>query len=146
MTTWKILGTYLSRAVKVAEASLRQKFEFKELENSVVLVVLGRPTSAEPLRELLVALIAQNPLAIGLFGINARVAFDILISELSDGVQRRHIMTRVSKDSEIEAAVEELLQATWPSEERFDEWTDYAIVNVDGDLKRIEGAVKRICA
>jgi hypothetical protein len=131
--------------VKVAEVSSRQQLELNELEHSVVLVTLGRPIPVETMRALLRPLIAQSPLAIVLCGINARLAFDMLISELSDGIQRPHIMTRLLEDDEIEAAVEGLLQATWPSDERFDDWTDYAIVNLDGDLKRVEQIVERMC-
>lgn len=144
MIRWNELGRYLSRAVKVAEVSSRQQLEFNDLGNSVVLVVLGRTIPVEAMRALLKALIVQSPLAIVLFGVNARVAFDRLIANLSDGIQRPHIMTQLLEDDEVDAAVEGLLQATWPSDERFDDWTDYAIVNLDGDIKRVERTVDRL--
>ncbi|MGE3876713.1 MAG: hypothetical protein AB7F74_27475 [Parvibaculaceae bacterium] len=139
------MGKYLSRTVKVSDVPPSQTLELDDLGNSVVLVVLGRALPGEAMRALLTALIAQSPLAIALFGINARVAFDRLIANLSDGIQRPHIMTQLLEDDEVDAAVEGLLQATWPSDERFDDWTDYAIVNLGGDIKRIERTVERLC-
>jgi hypothetical protein len=145
MITWNKLGKYLSRTVKVSDVPPSQTLELDDLGNSVVLVVLGRALPGEAMRALLTALIAQSPLAIALFGINARVAFDRLIANLSDGIQRPHIMTQLLEDDEVDAAVEGLLQATWPSDQRFDDWTDYAIVNLGGDIKRIERTVERLC-
>jgi hypothetical protein len=146
MTTWTNLGTYLLRTVKVADVSTKQRFEVNELEKSVVLVALGGSIPADAVLALLRTLISASPLAVMLFGVNARIAFDALISELGDGVNQRHIMTGLSEENEIEAAVESLLQATWPSQERFDDWNEYAILSVDGDPRKISQVVKKLCS
>lgn len=144
MRNWKTLGAYLSRTVKLANISPNQRLEVTELERSLVLVVFGASISTDWTLTLQRGLIAQNPLGIVIYGVNAGAAFDALISELADGVLRPHIMTGLSEEKDLESAIEGFLQATWPSEDRFDDWNDYAILNVGADPGKIEQAVSSI--
>jgi hypothetical protein len=145
MTTWKKLGTYLSRAVKLASISSSGPQAIDGLGGSVVLVVLGGQIPVRTMHELLRVLALQQPLAIVLSGVNASSAFDVLIEELSVDLGQRHIMTGLIEGGHLGEAIEGLLQATWPSEERFDEWVEYAILNVDGDSSAMEQTVRNVC-
>lgn len=138
------LGNYLGRTIEIADWSGTEQVHSGVLESSVLLLVLGIDMPLETLRAFVKMLIGQQPLAIMLFGTGARAAFDLVIAELNDGVRRKHVMTRLSEEDGIEDAIAELLQSMWPSEDRFDEWKGYAVINVGGDITRIERAVKKL--
>jgi hypothetical protein len=115
------------------------------MSNAVVLLIFGRAMAGDLIHAILKMLIAQRPLAIRVCGADVALAFDALIDEVSDGVPRRHIMTAMSEGDTIECAIEDLLQATWPTEEDFDEWKEYAVVVIDGDIVHIEEAITKAC-
>lgn len=144
MTHWKQLGTYLGRPVNVVAGNSHGN-HLSDMSNALVLLVLGRVMAPDLIHSLLKALIGQRPLAIRTCGVNARLVFDALIDEVSDGVSRRHIMTALSEDPAIEFAIEDLLHATWPTEGDFDEWKEYAVVVIDGDTVHIEEAIRKAC-
>jgi hypothetical protein len=145
MTRWKLLGKYLGRPVKIAESSELELSQITDLESSVLLLIIAVVMPPALARASMRSLIGQQPLAILVSGSGARAVFDVLIDELGDGVLRRHVMTSLSEDEDIQAGFTALLQSTWPSEDRFDEWKDYAIINIGGNAKKIEQAVKKLC-
>jgi hypothetical protein len=97
-------------------------------------------------RALVKELVSQQPMAVVVHGSEARAAFALLISELSDGTPRKHVMTKLSQTNDFGTAIEELLHSTWPSEDRFDDWTQYSIVVVGGDLHEVEASVRKRCS
>jgi hypothetical protein len=144
MTHWKQLGTYLGRPVNAAACDSHE-IHLKDMSNAVALLVLGRGMAPDMIRSVLRMLIGQRPLAIRVCGAGAVLAFDALIDEVGDGVPRRHIMTAMSEGDAIEPAIEELLQATWPTEEDFDDWKEYAVIVIDGNAVQVEKAIKKAC-
>lgn len=136
------LGEWLGRIVKVITVTSQPPFRIDGIGTSVVLLVLKSKISDEVLRLLVKALVRQQPLAVVTNGIGARAAFDALIDELSGDSRHRHVMTNVLDGSDLHEAIDILLESTWPSEERFDEWAGYAVVAVGGASADIETAIK----
>ena len=146
MSYWRIVGGYLGRAIRIAEISAFERLPPDQLLDSVMLVFFGN--NFEPDENglaFLESLVQQQPLAITVCGSGARKAFDSLISQLSDGKIREHTMTKLFEANDFELAIEDLLQATWPSEDRFDEWKSYSILSVGNVTARIEQAAKKFC-
>lgn len=74
-------------------------------------------------------LIAAQPLAIAVFGVNSELAFDNLLQLLSTPSESMpHIMTSRLDEPALSDALDAFLAGTWPSSERFNEWDDYVIV------------------
>lgn len=149
MTQWTSLSSYLGRPIRVTEfATYDCSLAQETLRDSLVMVILNLEFDAgHSGRKFFDGLIAPAPLAIVLFGTDTRAAFDLLITLLGDGRQRSHIMTKYLSNGTVEDALEDFVRATWPSEERFDEWKSYSIIVVGpSDLARIEGTVRRLCA
>jgi hypothetical protein len=71
------------------------------------------------------------PLAIVFFGVGARTAFDVAL-DLQSKLDAPHVMTKRSASGDLSEAIDDLLHATWPSEDRFDEWETYSILVVGG--------------
>ena len=140
---WKALGRYLGRVVKGTELSEQPPFQLASLKNSVVLMSLRVAMPSDLIRTLLKSLVDQQPLAVVIYGIGARAAFEMLLSELNDGIVRKHVMTKLSESDDLAGAIEELLYATWPSDDRFSDWAQYAIVSVGGDSRDVATAVKK---
>lgn len=79
-------------------------------------------------------IVNKEPLSITLSGENASFHFDYLLNFLSIVSSTKHIMTGLIDDKDIQEIVETFLISTWPSEERFDEWTSYNILFITNDL------------
>lgn len=144
MSSWKVLGEYLGREVRIARFS--ECLTLDQLDDSLVLVVFGDEfVSDEKGYRLLDSLAQRQPLAITVCGAGARKAFDLLIAILSDGRELKQIMTKYFDGEQIESAVEDFLHSTWPSEDRFGEWSKYAIVIVGNSDPEIEKAIGGFC-
>ena len=95
------------------------------------------------------AIVLGTPLVVFVGGPGSGRVFDLLLRALATSSSTSgQIMTRHSEGS-LEECLEELLQGTWPSEGRFDDWTRYLVVSEDSALdaarrtsKRILGATK----
>lgn len=71
----------------------------------------------------------------------AREAFDAIVELLADGRFRPQVMTRIGEGISLEEAVEEFLKETWPSEDRFDDWKEYAILDLTANPNLVSDAV-----
>jgi hypothetical protein len=146
MSHLRIVGEYLGREVRIAGVANLDRFALDQLHDSVLLVVFGRDFVPDEKGQAFLKLLVQHqPLAITVCGIGARKAFDSLISVLADGRELKHIMTKLFEENHIESAVEDLLQSTWPSEDRFDEWKSYVALGVGNNISDIEQAIKKFC-
>lgn len=98
------------------------------LEKATVLVVTGSNyEDSKRLKKILEIVVEKLPLAIMVCGELAREAFDAIVELLADGRFRPQVMTRIGEGISLEEAVEEFLKETWPSEDRFDDWKEYAV-------------------
>ena len=133
---WQEVGTYLERIVRVA--SLRTAAEFPNdlsLGGSLLMLCFEKevPHDSETLR-LFRRVASALPLAIKVYGPEASALFGRLVEHLDTERPLLHIMTGECYGRDVREALEDFLRATWPSEERFDDWRSYAIVAV-GDLE-----------
>lgn len=107
--------------------------EDRTLSSSLILLVLERPflDAAEDEKEaFLCDLLGSFPLAMVFFGGGSSLAFDFTLKLQSKREISPHTMTKLSSMSVPKEAIEDFLQATWPSEERFDEWKSYSVLVV----------------
>ncbi len=74
-------------------------------------------------------------------GTEAEALFGCLLTALSVPASPLPMMTRFS-EGELAEAVDEFLSATWPPEERWDEWQGYVLVNVGGPVGVVEAAAR----
>lgn len=147
MMPWLPLGNYLGREIRVIDnASLDRSLSAEQLNGSLLMIVADFELIADAQqRTFFNSVISSSSLAIMLFGNSAEVAFDLLIALLSDAEPTRHIMTKYLNTGTLEDAVKDFIGATWPSEERFDEWKNYSIVIIaQSRLQEIQTIVKEL--
>lgn len=126
------IGNFLDREVRVIELGpdllLREKFQ---LSDSVAMLCIDVPgINVQMLNSFLKDLVLASPLAILVSGQHARVIFDVLLELLANPERRSHIMTKLCDALDVSECVQEFFWATWPAEERFDNWKAYTTVIV----------------
>jgi hypothetical protein len=132
---WQSVGEYLGIEVRVQSVAVSSEFDAgRDLSSSVLLLVLGDPgddtVESEERRALLVKIFRFAPLAMVFFGWGAQLAWDYVIRLPPVEPAAPHTMTSAPDSNDLVEAIEELLQATLPAEERFDEWKTYSILVV----------------
>lgn len=134
MMNWINIGTFLGRAVKTSAITSGTTARLSyDIYPSLVLVYICSILKDKGVESLLENLIKLEPMAIVLAGVNADLAFDYLLHTLSCYPTKKHIMTKLCESQEISEVAEDFLSATWPAEERFDEWNAYSILVVGCD-------------
>lgn len=128
----KKIGHYIERDVHLIESKYLLT-DYDDLSNSSVLLWLQTKKHLMTLRSYLRQLIEKKPLVLFLGGLYAEAGFDHLLDELSRGAPSFQVMTRYSEQS-LEDCLEEFFQASWPSEDRFDDWKNYIVSMESQDL------------
>jgi hypothetical protein len=134
----KAVGQYLDREVCVTTSSnLFREVSPGVLAHASVFFWVATERHLMDFRSHLRDLVAGAPLVLFVAGSQADKAFDYLLKCLAAEAPVPQIMTR-SREGTLPECLEELLQGTWPSEDRFDDWTTYLIAaeDVDVDLVR----------
>jgi hypothetical protein len=143
VTARDAVGSFAGRSVNV-----RAAWDIDSpLDASVVLVVLCGDVEPSCRTATVEAVFSRDPLAIQLFGVGAAQAFDALIDRQAAARGRSpHVMTSVSETTDLEEAIGDFLGGTFPSEERFDEWTTYQVVVAgdESDFIEVLRAVKEV--
>ena len=128
MSNSEPLGQYLDRDVDVCNSSkLYPRLDSNSLSHAVVLIWLSTAKELAAFRQHLPDLVEAAPLALSVAGTYAKQAFDELLHHLDTKKVLRQIMTK-STEGELRDCLEDLLWATWPSEDRFDNWSTYLVV------------------
>jgi hypothetical protein len=86
------------------------------------------------------------PLAVKLYGPASDELLGRMLEHFDAERPLLHIMTGTCYAQDVKEAVEDFLAATWPEEERFDDWRSYSIV-VFGDVQFCDdviGVARRI--
>jgi hypothetical protein len=131
MVNWNIIGSYLGRRVKIAAIiSDETVFSNKDISSSILLVYFCSISNSVSIEALLEKLISIEPMAIAFAGESAENVFSSALHFLSYHQTKSHIMTKLCAPNEFPELAEDFLSATWPAEERFDEWDSYSIVLV----------------
>jgi hypothetical protein len=132
---FKVIGSYFGREVLYKSTSLYEKQLIPELSTSVVLVRFDDATIDDKQFELFLNHIIQAELlSITLCGINTDKYFGKLLEMLSVMSDKKHIMTYISKP---ENCLDDFFLASWPAEERHDDWQNYIVIEVGGsDLEQ----------
>jgi hypothetical protein len=140
--------TYVGREIRMTGVSSTNAWHPEPLTHSTLLVMFEHefePTVAG--RTFLASLIGQLPLAVVVCGNGARAAFDALICELSKAPTPKHIMSKLCEEQTVEDCVDDFLRATWPADERFDEWDSYQILVVGaGRIAEVQAVVTQLTA
>lgn len=128
----ELIGQYLGRAVELSQIDWpADSLQDESLSTSLVMVCLGRCVFEEKyLNALIQDLVSRYPLGITLFGHNSATAFSHLLQQLSTASDLPHIMTKLSNETHPYEAIRDFLEATWPSDERYVDWTSYVILLV----------------
>ena len=132
MMNWKYCGKYIDRVVQVAGiASLEEFIANSSLSSSLLLLCFNNcKTNTNEISAFLEKVVPLNPLAIIIAGKCATDYFDEVLNYLDSRSGRLQIMTGVNESSNQDDWQTEFLQATWPAEERFDGWNEYAVVAI----------------
>jgi hypothetical protein len=139
MTSIETIGAYLDRPILLHEASGLNGMEVGDLSHTIALLWLGEKSwDSKQLEEAIKELAAKNALNITVAGERSNESFSILLETLGPLPLRKHIMTGVFESTNVKDAVEDslivrdaierFLMATWPDEDRFDNWTEYRII------------------
>jgi len=134
------IGTYIDRELRIMTAGEVRSQEAKRvLSEGIVLLWAVDKVAPDSGATILKEVASARPLAMFVCGPAAQQAFETLLAHLASLETQPHIMTRVSEESS-DACVEELLQAVWPAEERFDEWRGYVLLADEADLPKLRAA------
>lgn len=140
MTHQRAVGQYLGRAVFcVIDTELLKGLSPGALAHAMVLFWLSSSRDSALFRSHLRVLVQASPLVIYVAGPGSSTAFDELLQNLDTEEAPEQIMTR-NYEGTLPECIEELLKGTWPSEDRFDNWTDYLIVADDANIDAVKRA------
>ncbi|HVU15721.1 MAG TPA: hypothetical protein VHD32_02265 [Candidatus Didemnitutus sp.] len=150
MTVWKNSGSYLERPIQITSCGhWNCLLPVNSLMDSLVFVLMGsgQRYSKECGEYFLAMLIRATPLGITLYGQDAKVAFDSLIGLLTEAPAGKHIMTKFIEGQGTAEALKAFFQATWPSEERFDEWKRYSVILLaeENRVPELTRVIEHIC-
>lgn len=130
---WTTVGSFLGRDVRFQRVEPAQGIDAQDISSSVVMLVIGVEfASFEAVEILSSRILSLAPLAMVLTGPGGRVGFDVTLELQSRRPELPHTMTKLSVATDPVEAIEDFLQATWPAEERLDEWKTYSVL-VFGD-------------
>lgn len=150
MKNWDMIGTYLERTVRATIMSLGDDSSFsddKSLLNSIALIYIESIHCDVKVNRLIESLVIQAPLAIVLAGEAADETFDYLLNILDRYPTEKHVMTKLCTQIDLSEILMDFLSATWPSEDRFDEWRDYSLIVIganETNYTRVIGGLKEL--
>lgn len=147
MNKWETVGIYLGRVVRAIQVPSNCGGSFNEntsLSSSLVLIYFGLKLPLVDVDRLLEDLARHAPLAIVLAGKGAEAAFDHLIDILGRRPTERHVMTKLCLQQDVSEFASDFLSATWPAEDRFDEWKTYSVFVLESDLSRYSSMISAI--
>lgn len=134
---------FIGRPVRFSEAHRSE--DVGCARGATLLVWLDR-AMAESERSMLVrSLVAADPLAILIGGVDPEALFDELLGALDVEREPRLLLTKFSEHNRQQCA-EEFLHATWPYDSRFDEWLAYEVISYGGPLLELRDAIRRALA
>jgi hypothetical protein len=137
---------YIDREINICEIQSISEISEREFCNKTILF-LSKYKNENILLDVdfIKQIIVKNPLGIMFFGDNASKLFDISIEYLNSRIVSRQIMTRICVQDQIYDAIEEFFTSFWPSEDRFDSWNSYFILNCGYEQSEIEQYISRFC-
>ncbi len=119
------LGDYVGRPVWLIEPESTDDLN-RGLSSCVSFFWLPSETmELEDIADITKIIVRATPLAAYVCGPVSERIFDSLLE--SSGANSPHIMSRYSTEK-LEDTLEEFFASTWPSEDRFDQWEEYAVV------------------
>lgn len=132
------VGTYLGRFIEYSEIStfndLPQGLSFLD---ATLLIDVEVPFSSEDEEHAFFRRLGSaSPLAVLVAGVNAARVWSRLVDfwELERPIL--HIMTAYTDTRDVIEAVRQLFWATWPNEERWDDWRSCLVLLVGDDSRR----------
>lgn len=136
MTNWTNCGSYLDRPVRATRLfSIGECCLDTHLSSSLLLICFdGRCISEGEFLAFLKKVVPLCPLSLIVASDLAAVYFDKMIAYLSRANLQCQIMTNFNDSSDPKFWISEFFQSTWPAEDRFDRWQEYAIVVIGGEL------------
>ncbi|MCG8461864.1 MAG: hypothetical protein MI919_36740 [Holophagales bacterium] len=138
------VGAHLGRGIHIIP--LRDLLaEISEGSLSDAVVFLWQPRSDSSTRHVSTfrEIVLGTPLVVFVAGPGSENSFDLLLEALATPNPMPQIMTRHYEGSLVEC-IEELTQATWPSECRFDGWKRYLLVSDAEELDAVHRASIRV--
>jgi hypothetical protein len=133
----RVIGHYLARHVRVEDRTLLSKRLSRDhLAAEVVFFWLQTSEDLSSFVAMIESLIDSFPVAIFTAGPWSDQALGTLLHALSVAESKPTIMTK-AHPGDMADAIEDLFYATWPSEDRFDDWTGYVLVAGDEERARL---------
>lgn len=126
----KLMAYYLDREVLYKSTSLYENQLIPKLSTATVLLCFDKAhITNKQFEEFFKTIIQEEPLSITICGANADKHFEVLLEILSIAPQKKHIMTYISKS---EQCLDDFFLASWPAEERHNEWQRYVVIEAEG--------------
>lgn len=138
------IGSYLSRDVCAIAVDEIEGVTGLAMDKSLVLINAASANFTKETRTRLADQLVQlRPLGVFFTGSSAEAMFDCLLHALDTPGAPLSVMTNFSSDS-LSQALEEFLSSTWPSEECWEQWRGYLLVNIGGSVRQLEEAAKHV--
>ena len=132
MMNWRSCGEYIDRILRIVGLNTLGEFCTNSSLSSCLLFICfdDCKTSKRDFRIFLEKTVPLNPLAIIIAGKCATDYFDEMLNYLDNRKGKLHIMTGINESLDIDDWKTQFLQGTWPAEERFDSWKEYAVIAI----------------
>lgn len=132
---WILIGKYLDKPVYFSSIKILRETLTDDFSSSVFLLCFENDeTGSLQINNFFDALLKTVPLAVRFVGKHSNEYFTLALNNESLHKSYRHTMTYITKKSAIREWIYDLFYATWPSEERHDEWKDYRIIIFSNEI------------
>ena len=135
------IGSYLGRKITIVDPEEAKLLNSAEIMSDALVLVWMQDDSDQSV-QLLESVSEFHPPAMLVCGPGAKKGFDVILNCLSLNPTAPHTMTSMSDESPVDC-VQQLLQGTWPSEDRFDEWRGYTLVAPKTNAHELRSAAIR---
>jgi hypothetical protein len=137
MSDWILAGRIYEKNVFFKRININYDFSKDLIQNSTLMICFEDSTKEIKQVKLILdhlALGSPSPLLVQICGKNSEKYFDHLLEKLSRKNHERHTMTLWSDEDNINEWLVDFFECAYPSEERFDEWNEYRVLVLCGEL------------
>ena len=136
---WEEIGSYLDRSVRIRGLRLPAEVpgdsgDLNLMDSELMLCFQHELPDGDEETTLFRRIGLALPLAVKIYGPGSAELFGRMVEHFDAERPLLHIMTGRCYGRDVGEAVEDFFGATWPSEERFDDWRSYSIL-VFGDVQ-----------
>lgn len=135
MNKWKKTGDYLDKSIYILPPILMENLREEDFSSSALLLYFtDNQFSDFELDKFFNNLLKSAPLVVHIAGKNADKYLTNILNNRILNENKKHTMTYLTEEHKNIELISNFFYASWPSEERFDEWKDYKIIVIGNKI------------